>query len=111
MQKGHRAAECWKTYKCKNCRESHDTSICNNEQQEQDVNESDGSGVVVGIRYGSGNGEPPVVESSGLHVRNGESIALQTTQAILRIKDGKQPVRFRVMFNSGSQRSFVTTAL
>ena len=52
-----------------------------------------------------------MVESSGLHVRNGGSIALQTAQAILRIKDGKQPVRCRVMFDSGSQRSFVTTAI
>ena len=111
LQKGHRAAECRKTYKCKNCRESHHTSICNNEQQEQDVNESDGSGVVVGISHDSGNGEPPVVESSGLHVRNGGSIALQTAQAILRIKNGKQPVKCRVMFDSGSQRSFVTTAI
>ena len=110
-KKGHRAAECRKTYKCKNCCESHHTSIYNNEQQEQDVNESDGSGVVVGISHGSGNGEPPVVESYGLHVRNGGSIALQTAQAILRIKDGKQPVRCRVMFDSGSQRSFVTTAI
>ena len=39
------------------------------------------------------------------------SIALQTAQAILRIKDGKQPVRCRVMLDSGSQRSFVTTAI
>ena len=40
-----------KNDKCKNCRESQHTSICNNEQQEQDVNESDGSGVVVGISH------------------------------------------------------------
>ena len=41
----------------------------------------------------------------------GGRIALQTAQAILRIKDGKQPVRCRVMFDSRSQRSFVTTAI
>ena len=110
LQKGHRAAECRKNHNCKNCRESHHTSICNNEQQEQDVNESDGSGVVVGISHIPGNGEPPVVESSGLHLRNGGSITLQTAQAILRIKDGKEPVKCRVLFDSGSQRSFVTTA-
>ena len=111
LQKEHRATECRKTHKCKNCHESHHILICTNEQQEQDINESDGSGVVVGISRGSGNGEQPVLESSGLHIRNGGSIALQTAQAILRIKDGKQPVRCRVMFDSGSQRSFVTTAI
>ena len=111
LQKGHRAAECRKNHKCKNCRESRHTSICNNEQLEQDVNESDGSGVVVGISHGPGNGETPVLESSGFQVRNKGSIALQTAQAILRIKDRKQPVKCRVMFDSGSQRSFVTTAI
>ena len=63
-----------KNHKCKNCPESHHTSICNNEQQEQDVNESDGSGIVVGISHGSRDGEPSVVESSRLHVRNGGAL-------------------------------------
>ena len=111
LQKGHRAAECQKTHKCKNCRESHHTSIWNNEQQEQDVNESDGPGVVVGISHGSGNGEPPVVESSGLHIRNGGEHCVADSTNHFDNQRWKQPVRCRVMFDSGSQRSFITTAI
>ena len=73
---------------CTVCKERHHVSICNKEKQET-VND-------VG---------------PGLHVKDGSNVAMQTAQAFIRIGGSKKRVRCRVLFDSGSQRSFISSSV
>ena len=90
ISKGHRARDCEKTVQCKHCKGSHNTCLCE---------------AKLGQTFGENNTR--LVENSvntqlvGTECR----IALQTAQAII---SGGSQGRIRVLFDSGSHRSFVT---
>ena len=86
LKRGHRARDCRNTMKCRNCQEKHHVSICSKEK------ESD-------------------IVSPGLHVRDGGNISMQTAQAVISTDSGKARVRCRVLFDSGSQRSFIRSTI
>ena len=86
LKRGHRARECRNRMKCKKCLETHHVSICNKEKESE-------------------------VISPGFHVKDGGNIAMQTAQAVIRTDSGKARVRCRVLFDSGSQRSFIRSTI
>ena len=86
LKRVHRARDCRNTMKCRNCQEKHHVSICSKEK------ESD-------------------IVSPGLHVKDGGNIAMQTAQAVISTNSGKARVRCRVLFDSGSQRSFIRSTI
>jgi len=86
LKRGHRARDCRNTTKCKNCQEKHHVSICGKEKESDTV-------------------------SPGLHVKDGGNIAMQTAQAVISTDSGKARVRCRVLFDSGSQRSFIRSTI
>ena len=55
--------------------------------------------------------EVKLMVSSSLQVGSGERVALQTVQGIVTATNGKQGVRCRVLLDSASQRTFVTSNL
>ena len=92
MKKGHKAHDCRVRIKCANCNGGHHTSICR-----------DGKG--------SDKNEEERVVAPSLHVGSQGKVALQTLQADAWV-DGQGPkVRCRVMLDSGSQCTFVTSEL
>ena len=54
---------------------------------------------------------PTQVVSSSLQVGSRGRVALQTSQAIVKAINAKHGVRCRILLDSGSQKSFVTSDL
>ena len=88
LRRNHIASQCRSKTCCTVCKERHHVSICNKEKQEA-VNDI----------------------GPGLHVKDGRNIAMQTAQAFIRIGGSKKRVRCRVLFDSGSQRSFLSSSV
>ena len=88
------AAKCESKGKCFECGRRHHVSICDN-------NEPSNPTAVSEERP-----EAKDAESSALYVSSRDNILLQTAQAFITC-DGKEKVRVRVIFDSGSQRSFI----
>ena len=102
-KKGHRARDCKIDVLCNNCGPAgHHVCLCDvrNAQQVPPVAEYQFSP--------NGQDKTPIVTSpSSLHVGTGERVALQTAHAVIR-GVGK-PYRVRVLFDTGSHRSFITS--
>ena len=88
LGKGHKARDCRKRVNCNACkRGGHHTSLCD-----------------------LGKRELPnlsAVASPSMHVNSGCRVVLQTAQGVL--KGAQNQVRIRVMFDTGSHKSFVTS--
>ena len=91
INKGHRARDCKASVQCKNCKGSQNTCLCELGSQQTPAGDS---------------GQPLVNSPSSLLVGTESRIALQTAQALIK---GDVPGRVRVLFDSGSHKSFVTT--
>ena len=91
INKGHRARDCKVVVKCKNCRGSHNTWLCDTNLQQPSGGNSD---------------QPSTVNTpSSLLVGTESRITLQTAQALIT---GNVQGRVRVLFDSGSHKTFVT---
>ncbi|CAB4005252.1 E3 ubiquitin- ligase DZIP3 [Paramuricea clavata] len=86
LKRGHISSNCLNTSKCSACSKRHHSSICES--------------------HANGSITADVVHSTHSCVGSANRVALQTAQAL--VMGGKENVRVRVMFDSGSQRSFVT---
>ncbi|CAB3977651.1 E3 ubiquitin- ligase DZIP3 [Paramuricea clavata] len=86
LKRGHISSDCLNTSKCSACSKRHHSSICES--------------------HANGSITADVVHSTHSCVGSANRVALQTAQAL--VMGGKENVRVRVMFDSGSQRSFVT---
>ena len=120
IRKGHRVRECRATTKCSKCQGDHHLSLC-----EQKVGEKRTSSLYIESNSNLGdqmvskansqqNGTeaaPNQVVSTSLQVGSGGRVALQTAQGIVTATNGKQGVRCRILLDSGSQRTFVTSNL
>lgn len=84
LKRNHRARDCRSNEKCSKCSERHHVSTC--EKESNDI-------------------------GPGLHVKDGRSIAMQTAQAYIRLGGSDKKVRCRVLFDSGSQRSFISSSV
>ena len=93
MQRGHKATNCTSKYSCAVCKGRHHISICESPREKEQATPRE---------------QVNSIESSvspSLHVAFHSSIVLQTAQALVEGKDS--PVKVRVLFDSGSQLSFV----
>lgn len=95
MQRGHQARNCSSNYSCAVCKGKHHISICEAGSGEREQATPGEQVTPVGS-----NVRP------SLHVAFHSSIVLQTAQAL--VGDETSPVKVRVLFDSGSQLSFVT---
>ena len=93
MKRGHRARDCKHVIFCKNCKSKHHTAMC----------EAGAEGADDTAAHDSSNTEVP---QQNLHVSSRSRVALQTAQAHIK---GRGEARVRVLFDSASQNSFVTS--
>lgn len=98
LKKGHRSFECRSGLVCTVCNEKHHISLCDKDKIAPANKEVLPSAPVAPISTNANS----CVES----VECGGRVALQTAQAFVQ---GKRNVRVRVLFDSGSQKSFVTS--
>ena len=106
LSKGHRASNCRNKSKCSGCNGSHHVALCDKDRKVESKeerpacpeNEPNLANVNTSVQITSPN--------SNMHVGTGSLVALQTARGILR---GEREARIRVLFDTGSHRSFVTS--
>ena len=101
LRKGHRATDCRDYTNCKRCSSlEHHTAMCDVASKSIEG----GSNACSSTEQARGPATSP--NSTGLLVGAGTRIALQTAQAMLKGPKGHS--RIRVIFHSGSHKSFIT---
>ena len=93
LNRGHLARDCQSKFKCHKCKGNHHVSLCETKPPEPS---GGGSGQSTGSAVSAPNSMLVGTESR---------IALQTAQALIK---GERQGRIRVLFDSGSHRSFIT---
>ena len=88
MRKGHVSWKCNSNFCCARCKGKHHISLCDSP--------------------GESAGPTGISTSPTLHVGTECGVALQTAQALVKCSGLDSAVRVRVLFDTGSQRSFVT---
>ena len=97
LRKGHLSKDCSdRSVTCKHCNCKHHSAICIASQGNLRTTE-------IGTQGAQGGAE---LVGNSMHVGTGNSVALQTAQAQLA---GKGRARIRVLFDSASHKSFVTS--
>ncbi|XP_028394457.1 uncharacterized protein LOC114518650 [Dendronephthya gigantea] len=105
LNKGHIGRNCSIRVKCSACKKEHHTALCDAENNPEGL-EVEGEEGNLSPTNGTGTIATLVVSPKNKVVKLGCSVALQTAQAMLV---GQKTAQARVLFDSGSQRSFVTT--
>ena len=96
IDRGHCARDCQITVKCKICKGFHNTCLCDAKPQQP---RGGGGG-------GGNSGQPTITSNPNSMLVGTESrIELQTAQALIK---GRVQGRVRVLFDSGSHKSFIT---
>jgi hypothetical protein len=98
LEKGHCARDCKVVVQCKNCKGGHHSALCETEVSSASEEE--------GAQVGNQASTHIVNVPASMLVGGSSRITLQTAQAL--IKGSNSSNRVRVMFDSGSHKSFVT---
>ena len=129
LKKGHRSNQCSNQRGCRRCSGRHHQSICNqlNSKINPDMQES--AATRRGIEGVDGNqknqevhnqSETPNPNTHTVHVQGTTTttstddkgkVMLQTATAIATNEDGSKSARVKILFDSGSQRSYITNSL
>ena len=94
LKGGHRSFECRSKLRCNFCKAKHHAAICNNKPRPSGVSENKEAQQL----------NPNATTWVG-SLHSGNSVALQTALANV---DDKKEMKVRVLFDSGSHRSFIT---
>ena len=111
LKKGHRASNCERTTNCCKCNKCHRQSICNlnKVQQERDPNSTEKStqqhSPVKDRIVETGSENAATVSVANCTTRS--AVVLQTATAIARETNSSKTVPVRILFDGGSQRSYI----
>lgn len=94
LSSDHIARNCTVNYLCRKCQGKHNISICTAPENKKDSSDK-----------GSGDKDN---ESLNVHVNSNGSILLQTAQAEVCNLEDDISIRTRMLFDSGSQRTYIT---
>eukprot|EP00794_Sanderia_malayensis_P015495 gene15495-biopygen11959 len=92
MKIGHTAKRCQSTIKCRNCGKRHNTATCEGEKHEEVKAKEEES-------------------TSTMASKGREGVLLQTAQAIVYGDDKTKKTKINILFDGGSQRSYITEEL
>jgi hypothetical protein len=98
LKQGHLSRMCKSSIRCKRCHGRHHTSICF-KGASNEGNEKQPDGL---------NPDAPPVRSPTLLTEVNVPILLQTAQALLYSPDRSQHMTVKIIFDNGSQRSYIT---
>ena len=122
LGRGHRADQCDPSKSCRRCNGRHHQSICTvkspshsqkppqhplNQSQDQETRDPEGSS----------NQTPrptqatPAINTTTTVSKERRSVLLQTATTTVQSSNGSRPVTARILFDSGSQRSYITNSL
>ena len=129
LRKNHMSRECRSTVKCSNCGGRHHTSICsvppaanariprasNNQQEQPPLSQQQGIPINPTGMTAPMTGVTSITTptTSALHcVATKVPVLLQTARAmVFKISDVERKTEARIMFDNGSQRSYITNTL
>ena len=109
LKKDHVAKDCTSAKVCPKCSGRHHVSLCEESQARQSsegknsVPQTSSTAPPQTREAGTGN-----TATTNFHVSSYDSILLQTAQAIVQSPQSNANMRIRVIFDSGSQRSYIT---
>lgn len=105
LRKNHRVSECKRSKNCRSCGKKHHQSICFPREKSSALNNQT-------AQQRSSSTEIQDVEVVTTNIaRSRTSIILQTARAFVRGKENDITISARILFDSGSQRSYITKAL
>ena len=110
LKQNHRAANCKATRNCRNCNKRHHQSIC-----EQSFKTSPTGNQASAVNHQSTQNETAVETSTVTNACNTratkKTVLLQTARATAANQSNTRSTPVRVLFDNGSQRSYVTEEL
>ena len=113
LQRGHRAKECNKANNCRKCHGSHRQFICSiqskNENKDKPADQN-----VEGAAAKSEESllQPEQVTSTTANTRHRTTHVLLQTATVYAVNlENSRRIKVRVLFDSGSQRSYITSSL
>ena len=101
LRVGHRVSECQTTKTCRHCNKRHHQSICDQGAPNQETS-------ITSIAHGKSENSQ-VSATAALRKRG--TVLLQTATAVATNEDGTKMTKARILFDSGSYRSYVTNDL
>ena len=107
LKGNHRANECRRTINCRKCHRRHHHSICMSNAERESGGAAQGAVAPENARVTQTN---PEITTANTATGTSTSVILQTATVIARGADGKG-IPVRVLFDSGSQRSYVAESL
>ena len=107
LKGNHHSYECRRTINCRKCHRRHHHSICMSNAERETVSAVQGALASVNARVTETN---PEITTANTATGTSTSVILQTATVLARGADGKS-IPVRVLFDSGSQRSYVAESL
>ncbi|XP_067047620.1 uncharacterized protein [Acropora muricata] len=101
LRDGHRASECQTTKTCRHCNKRHHQSICDQSAPNQETSTTS---------IANDKSENSQVTATAALRKKG-TVLLQTATAVATNEDGTKMTKARILFDSGSHRSYVTNDL
>ena len=101
LRVGHRASECQTTKTCRHCNKRHHQSICDQDAPNQETSTTS---------IANDKSENSQVTATAA-LRKRRTVLLQTATAVATNEDGTKMTKARILFDSGSYRSYVTNDL
>ena len=101
LRVGHRASECQTTKTCRHCNKRHHQSICDQSAPNQETSTTS---------IANDKSENSQVTATAALRKKG-TVLLQTATAVATNEDGTKMTKARILFDSGSHRSYVTNDL
>ena len=119
LKKGHLVDQCDKS--CRNCKRRHHQSICQANspgvslnshpplpEEKSSLSKPETQVPNNTTRVNTANTETPITHLTTATARGKGSVLLQTATAVATIEDQSKSKTVRVLFHSGSQRSYIT---
>lgn len=108
LRRNHVVRNCRSNYSCQKCAGKHHVSICDSEEQQRKTDL--GASPEQKPEQGSGS-QPSGKKINAGYVGSRNSVLLQTAQAYIGKEEPTSGVRVRVIFDSGSQKSFIKASV
>ena len=108
LRQGHEVKDCRSPRLCRNCGSHHHQSICSKGYTPRDSRERPNDNKDEETKT---EGRTNCTITAGSQIANRKHVLLQTARAIATNVDGLNTLPVRILFDSGSQRSYVTDDL
>jgi hypothetical protein len=109
LKGGHLAKQCQSQHNCHKCGGRHHTAICDTQQPQNSTTNAPTAKTETKKENKKESGDQSTNSLHGLYVSDNNSVLLQTAKARVSNPNTQCTVNTRLIFDLGSQRSYITT--